>query len=447
MTHNLLGAILLKAVFPILLSFTAIALVACGQDVPFMSDEQRLTENQTLTMSPSSISKARLMRIETVLQEEVDAGIRAGFVAMVAKDGEVVYQTAVGMADRENGVPMAEDTRFHIMSMTKAITTIAIMQLVEKGYILLNDPVSRYIPAFADMQVATSHSRKADGTFETEPLARPLTIHHLLTHTAGFGSPVITTTELEKHNEQKSPFLLAEGSLSARIDLLAALPLFEQPGEKFRYGYGLDVAGRIVEIVSGQSLEDYFQDKLFKPLGMKDTGFFFDESDLDRLAVVYDVNQDGKLIPLQLGPKAKGLGWMPGGAGLVSTADDYMRFYLMLLNKGEWEGKRVLSPASIRLMFQRSLPRSAGYQAVGSINEAYGATFGLGGDVLEHSGQRSEMGAVGEWGWFGYLNTDAFLNPGNELAVIVMSQQVPEGAPTSRAINLVKAIAYGAVEN
>ena len=436
----------MKTLFHIILSFTIVALTACGEGAPVIGVEQQSNDSQVSDVPlTNKISKKRLNRIDAVLQEEVDAGIRAGFVAMVAKDGEAVYQTAVGMADRENGVPMAVDTRFRIMSMTKAVTTVAIMQLVEEGYVLLSDPVSNYLPAFANIQVVTSPTMKPDGSFETEPLERPMTIHHLLTHTAGFAAGWERKTDLDRYYSENS-LHQAKGDLAARIDLLTTFPLAEQPGEKFLYSYGLDVAGRIVEIVSGKSLEAYFQDKIFKPLGMKDTEFFFDASDFNRLAVVYDVDEEGKLIPAA-GPNDQALGWMPGGAGLVSTAGDYARFFMMLLNGGEFDGKRLLSPVSINLMLQRNIPRSAGYRAIDSIAEAGGSTFGLGGDVLETPGLRGEMGTVGEWGWFGYFNTRAFLSPSNELIVIVMSQQLPVGAPKSRAGKLVKAIAYGAVEN
>jgi len=431
-------------------------LAGCGESTTSLKTDQTSNDNQAAAMSPrGNISKARLMRIQTVLQEEVDAGIRAGFVAMVAKDGEIVYQTAVGMADRENRVPMAVDTRFRIASMTKAVTTVALMQLVEEGAVLLSDPASKYIPALADMQVVTSQSFKVDGTFETVPLKRPITLHHLLTHTAGFGyaGGGGAKTDLDKFYIDNNLYQTQKGDLATRVAHLMTLPLYDQPGDKYRYSYATDVVGRIVEVASGKPLEVYFQENIFRPLDMKDTEFFFDESDFNRLAVVYDVDENGSLIRAagkyraMLAPNDIAHGWLSGGGGLLSSARDYTRFFMMLLNEGELDGARLLSPVSISLMLQRNIATTAGFGASGTTYEAFGSTLGLGGYVLERPGLSGEMGAEGQWGWGGGLNTSAFLSPDNELAVIVMSQQISDGAPKSRAGRLVKAIAYGAIED
>ena len=436
----------LQVIWPIIF-FT---LVGCSAETaPNEKKPLTRTKVSNSVIDTTGISKARLERVQVVLQKEVDEGIRAGFVAIIAKDGDIVYQAAVGMADRENDIPMTVNTRFRIASMTKAITTVALMQLVEEGSVLLSDPVSKYIPAFADMQVATSQKAKADGTFESVPLKRPITLHHLLTHTSGlnYGSE---ETDLDKlYNENN--LNLIEGDLAARIDRLTTLPLYEQPGEKFRYGYSIDVAGLVVEVVSGKSLETYFNNKIFEPLGMEDTEFFLDESDFDRLAVVYDIDDKGQLVPATKDPSLpapndKAQGWMSGGDGLVSSPNDYMRFFLMLLNEGELDGERLLSPVSVSLMLQRNIPSSAGHVADGATYDASGFAFGLGGYVLEQPGLGGEVGVAGQWGWGGYYSTSSFLSPSNELAVIVMSQQLPWNETGSRASGLVKAIAYGALE-
>ena len=396
---------------------------------------------------PSGISTDRLEQIAGVLQEDIDSGLRAGYVAMVAKNGKVVYEVAAGMADREAGTPMAVETRFRIASMTKAVTTVAVMQLVEEGAVLLSDPVSKFIPAFADMRVAKSQKAKGDQSFKTEPLKRPITVHHLLTHTSGLDYGFVPNTDLDKLYNEKNIYK-SDGDLAARIDQLTSLPLYEQPGEKYRYSYGVDVAGRIVEIASGKTLEDFMRERIFEPLEMKDTEFFLDESDFDRLAVTYDVDGQGKLVragddPYFPPPNAEAQGWMSGGAGLVSTSSDYMRFLLMMLNEGELDGARILSPASVALMLQRHLPAKAMYSD-GFNSEGY--TFGLGGYVIERPGLRGEVAAAGQWGWGGYYDTMAFISPADELAVITLSQQLPWRRPPSRVQGRVKAISYGALE-
>lgn len=421
----------------------ALVLSACDTGHTSSDIQHSAAPNQAPSaLNTLGISIPHLERIETILQQEVDEGIRAGFVAMVAKDGEIVYQTAVGMADRENNIAMSKDTRFRIASMTKAITTVALMQLVENGSVLLSDPVSKYIPGFSDMVVATSHESKADGTFETIALKHPITLHHLLTHTSGLDYAFEPKTDLDRRYNESNLYR-AEGDLSNRINALTSLPLYEQPGEKYRYSYGIDVAGLVVEVVSGKTLEIYFRENIFEPLEMKDTEFFIDQTDFERLAVVYDADVEGQLIratndSFLLAPNEKGQGWMSGGGGLVSSTNDYMRFYLMLLNKGQLGGKRLLSPASVSLMFQRNLQAGVEFSS--------GSTFGLGGFVVEHPGMNGAFGEIGDWGWGGYYGTSATLSPSKNLAVIVMSQQLPWSAPISRASSLVQTIAFGALD-
>ena len=417
-----------------------LVLSACDKSENSSGDQQTTVQDQNQrSLISQGIPTPDLERIQTVLKQEVDKGIRAGFVAMVAKDGEIVYQTSVGMADRENNIAMTENTRFRIASMTKAITTAALMQLVESGTVLLNDPVSRYIPAFANMKVASTQEAKADGTFKTIALDRPITLHHLLTHTAGLPySPQQSKTDLDDLYK-KSHLDRAEGDLGDRINLLTTLPLYNQPGEKFRYGYGTDVAGRVIEIASEKSLDTYFRENIFEPLKMTNTEFFLDGGNYKDLAVIYDVDKGGRLIRATddswlLAPNEKGQEWLSGGGGLISTTSDYMRFYLMLLNKGSLDGKRLLSPASVNLMLERNLK-------VG-VDFANGSTFGLGGSVLEQPGVSGSIGATGDWGWGGYYGTSAILSPSKNLAVIVMAQQLPSDAPTSRAHALVQTITF-----
>ena len=404
--------------------------------------------------SPNNqISVERLNRIEGVLQEDVEAGLRSGYAVMVAKDGEVVYQTYVGMADREQNIVMSDDTRFRIASMTKAVTTTAILQLVEDGKLLLSDPVAKYIPAFASIRVATSHTAAEDGSFATEELKRPITIHHLLTHTDGFDYSFIPMSDLAMRHASLNPYR-QEGDLAARVEKLTSLPLFEQPGEKYRYGFGTDIAGRVVEVVSGLTLEDFMKERIFNPLGMKDTEFFLDESDFERLAMVYSVNADGDMAatsadPFKPVPNSTGQGWMSGGGGLISTTSDYTRFLMMLLNEGELGGVRILSPSSVELMLQRSISDDVlnpERHSTPDLARTPGAALGLGGYVIEEPGLYGSLAAKGQWGWEGYYDSSAFISPEDELAVVIMAQHSPWEKPPSRAKGRVKAIVYGALE-
>ncbi|MBB5518310.1 serine hydrolase domain-containing protein [Amphiplicatus metriothermophilus] len=425
----------------ILASFAAIALTACAGETPAPESAAASVDQAR------GISQDRLARIEAVLQDEVDAGKRAGFVAVVAHRGKIVYETAVGLADRENAVPMSQATRFRIASMTKPLVTAALMQLVEDGEVLLSDPVSRYIPAFAEARVALSHERDENGEIPTEPLKRPITVHHVLTHMGGIGYLFDYETDLGRLYLDNNLYFM-EGDLAARVARLAELPLYEQPGEVWRYSYGTDIAGRIVEVASGQTLEAFMRARLFEPLGMSDTEFFLDESDLDRLAVVYAFDEEGRLVPSKGGdfapdPNAGGFGWASGGAGLVATARDYMRFCLMLLNGGELDGARVLSPATVRLMLEPHAPVEATFDEWRRSN----TTFALGGYIIRSPGLTGSTDAPGQWGWGGYYDTSFFISPADDLAVAVMAQREPGPRdPGSRAGELVKAIAFGALE-
>ncbi len=404
------------------------------------------TENVENNMTPG------LSRIEGVLKEEIEAGLRAGFSVMIAKDNKIVYEKSVGMADREKNIPISDETRFRIASMTKAVTTVAVMQLVESGKVLLSDPVATYIPAFANMRVATSHTANADGSFETEELKRPITVHHLLTHTEGLDYSFIPSSDLAAAHFANNPYG-HNGDLASRVEKFSSLPLFEQPGEKYRYGYGTDIAGRVVEIASGMSLEDYMREHIFMPLGMTNTEFFLDQTDFERLATTYSVDKAGNLLPTEVDPikpppNKVGQGWMSGGGGLISTTRDYMQFLLMLLNKGEWNGERVLSPASVTLMLQRQVADHALQPELHptlDLPRSPGASLGLGGYVIEHPGLVGAIHSTGQWGWEGYYDTSFFISPADNLAVILMAQHSPWERPESRAKQRVRAIAYGAL--
>ncbi len=396
----------------------------------------------------NSIDKAFLNHIDPVLQAEVDDGVRAGFVAAVVTRDGVAYKKAFGKADLFNDKDMTTDTRFRIASMTKPIISVAVMQLVDRGAIRLNDPVEQFIPAYANPQVAVSKTRNADGSFETRPAKRSITIHDLLTHTAGIGYVFSTASDLDKAYFDAN-LLVTEGDLKARIDQIAALPLLTEPGEIWNYSYSIDILGYIIEAASGVSLETYLMENIFTPLGMTGTEFFIDESDFEGAAIVVEFNEAGEMVrsggsALSSPVNDEAFGIASGGAGLVSNVDDYARFMRMLLNDGELDGARILSPATVRLMMQDHTPMNARPEPWKNI----GMTFGLGGYLILEPGYMGNYAAKGDWGWAGYWDTHFFVNREENLGVILLAQTQPgPHMSPSRAEDLMKSIAYGAQRN
>jgi CubicO group peptidase (beta-lactamase class C family) len=353
----------------------------------------------------------------------------ASAVALVARGGKTVYLRSVGMRDREAGVTMTPDTIFRIASMTKPITSVAVLMLYEEGHFQLGDPVSRFVPEFKDAKVLAEPSLDAD----VIAAERQVTIRHLLTHTSGLAyhwDEVLGTRYKEAgitHGLLEDDDLLGED-----MPKLAAVPLLHQPGEKWTYGLSTDVLGRVVEVVSGMSLADFFRERIFEPLRMKDTGFYLPEEKVARLAAVYGPDPEGGLKRLgdgilgdapmtytttypHEGPKK----YYSGGGGLCSTVGDYARFAQMLLNGGELDGARLLSPKTVELMTA---------DHVGELSEDFG--FGLGVSVRRSLRESGELGSVGTFGWGGFWYTTFFIDPEEELIGVCMAQLYPSGGAT-----------------
>ncbi len=331
------------------------------------------------TGSGDAVDHQRLEAIKTALDAEVANGIRAGFVAGVATRRGDVFTTASGMADRENNLPMTAMTRFRIASMTKPIITAAVMQLVDRGVIALDDPVSRYVPAYADARVAMAMEPDETGEIPTRAPSRPITVLDLLTHTAGIGYLFNNQTALDRLYLEGNIYR-TEGTLEERIARIARLPLYTDPGVEWRYSYSMDVAGLLIENATGEPLEAWLKANLFEPLGMSDTEFFVDATDFGGLAVVYEFGADGKMRragggDLSTSPNDEAFGFASGGGGLVSTVGDYLRFCVMLLRGGEIGGARVLSRDAVGQMMSDNLPAGA----VNNLWEKDYASFGLGG--------------------------------------------------------------------
>lgn len=386
-----------------------------------------------------------LRTIQQALDAEVDGGVRAGFVAgFVTRDGEARL-VAAGMANRETGAPMTIETRFRIASMTKPIITAAIMQLVDRGVLTLEDPVARYIPAYAEARVALTEEPDAGGRFETRPPTRAVTIHDLLTHTAGIGYVFDRASTLDRVYVEAN-LLTTQGTLAERIDRIARLPLYDDPGKEWRYSYSIDIAARIIEVATGEPIEAYLKEHLLDPLGMADTEFFLDHTDFDRVATVYEFDADGKLaaagdIDLAGDINKDGFGVASGGAGLVSSAPDYLRFCLMMLRGGDAEGGRVLSKESVQRMMADNLAPGANAR----LWERDSASFGLGGTVVIDATRATGAAVNGEWGWTGHFDTWFVVNPEDGVAAVVLSQTNPGPTmPMSRARARVKSVAYEA---
>jgi CubicO group peptidase (beta-lactamase class C family) len=373
--------------------------------------------------SATGFSAERLDRIRPMLQRYVDEGRIAGIVTMVLRDGIVVQQTAVGWADKEARKPMREDTLFRIASQTKALTSVAVLQLIEEGKLSLSLPVSEIIGSFAKTSVVVSK----DGATNLVPVKRPITIRDLLTHTAGISYGTQPDIAAQYQAKGLGPaagngwyFADKNEPVCDAMERLGTLPFVAQPGEAFVYGYNTDVLGCVVERVSGQTLDQYFKARIIDPLGMTDTFFYVPTNKRERLATVYQsVNGRAERAP----EGARGQGsyvdgprrGYSGGAGLVSTAKDYARFLEMIRRDGELDGRRYLSPRSVALMRTNQ---------VGQLHSPDGIGFGYGFQTLERYGANG-METPGSFGWAGAYGTQYRIDPKERLVTVVMLQLMP----------------------
>jgi CubicO group peptidase (beta-lactamase class C family) len=367
----------------------------------------------------------RLTRIDSLLQRAVDRSEIAGAVALVLKDGQPVYEKAFGWADREAKRRMTTDAIFRIASQTKALTSVAVMSLVEEGKISLGDPVSRFIPDFEHTTVAV----KSDTGRAIVPARRRITIRDLLTHTAGISygtdtlvSPLYAAAGLGPAAgwgwytaDKKEPICLT-------MERLATLPFVAQPGERFVYGYNTDILGCVVERVAGAPLDEVIRTRITGPLGMKDTHFFLPPEKKARLAAVYLNGSDMKVTRAPDGPRGQGdyvdgpRRSFSGGAGLLSTARDYGRFLQMLLNGGTLDGVRILGPKTVALMTTNQ---------TGTLYSQTGQGFGLGFSILEQPGADGRIESVGTFGWGGAYGSTYDVDPKEHLVLAFMIQLLP----------------------
>jgi CubicO group peptidase (beta-lactamase class C family) len=369
----------------------------------------------------AAFSRERLARIDSLLQQYVEENRIAGAVALVLHDGKPVYERAVGWSDKEAGVRMSTDTIFRIASQSKAITSAAILALVEEGKIGLTDPVGNFIPSFKKTTVVAAGGK---------PVAakRPISIQDLLTHTAGISYGTDASVASVYQAKGLGP---AAGNgwytadkdepICETMERLGTLPFVAQPGEAFVYGYNTDILGCVVEKASGMPLDEFVRTRITKPLGLKDTRFYIPVSERNRLATVYASGPDGRIVRAPEGSKGQGSyiegprKSFSGGAGLTSTARDYARFLEMIRNGGALQGVRILSPRTVELMTTNQS---------GTLHSTTGLGFGLGFETVDRYGA-SGMASVGAFGWSGAYGTTYQVDPKSHTVIVMMIQLMP----------------------
>jgi CubicO group peptidase (beta-lactamase class C family) len=403
-------------------------------------DPAPVSNPQVLGFSPS-----RLARIAAWQQTQVDAGAFSGAIAAIARNGKVAYLRAVGFSNRARTIPLNEDAIFRIASMTKPVTSVAAMMLVEEGSLDLAAPVYRYLPELKDMMVAVETRNPVTGDTELarEPQKRPMTVEDLLRHTAGLAGGVDTRMGRLYESLYESLFTDSlsrrDKTLADLVSALAKLPLAHQPGEVWEYsgGVGYDVLARVIEVASGQPFDQFLESRLFKPLGMVDTGFWVPPEKLARLI--------DSPVGVRVWDFTKPTKFFAGSGGLVSTATDYLRFCQMLLNAGELDSVRILKAETVRRMTKDALPsdiRSAG-NFDGFVRPWGGSTFGLGVAVRSDAASSLVPGSVGSFSWDGVWGTYFWVDPAEQLIAVQLIQVAPgRGGAFQR---MFRQLTYGAL--
>lgn len=360
----------------------------------------------------AGISSERLKRFDNFIKSEINNGNIPGAVALVYRNGEVVHQAALGYKSVTDKTPMKSDDLFYIQSMTKPIITAAFMMLYEEGHFQLTDPVSKYLPAFKDMRVAKNVSEGKD--VETVPANKPITIAHLLTHTSGL-SHGIGSSNLDR-DIGKSQYGQPYQTIADRVNNLATLPLVGQPGEQWYYSAAPDVLSVLIEKFSGMSTNDFLTERIFKPMGMKDTGYNLTKAQQARVVKVHQKNDQGALVVSANQPKMEGVTVWSGVNALYSTAADYLIFCQMLMNGGKWKDKQLLSRKTVELMTANH---------TGKLFDRPGEGFGLGVAVVTDVTETKGLGSTGLYYWSGAFNTHFFIDPKEKIIAIWLTQLNP----------------------
>lgn len=385
-----------------------------------------------MTTRPEAVglSSERLARVDDVTHAYVDKGKLPGVQTLVSRGGELVHHDCYGWADVQAQVAATPETIYRIYSMTKPITSVGLMMLYEAGVFLLENPVSRFLPEFADMQVWDGGTADAP---QTRPALRPVTVHDVLTHlsglTYGFHYQHPLDELYRRHGlgdfAQEPDYDLAEG-----IARLATLPLLFDPGTRWNYSMSTDVCGRLIEVMSGQPLDQYLQTRIFEPLGMVDTGFSAPEEDLGRCCPLYIRGGDGQLQAMaRAETMVRPPQFLGGGGGLVGTGVDYLRFCHLLRNGGELDGTRLLGPRTLEYMARNHLPGGQLLNDLGQSTFAEvamdGMGFGLGFGIVEDAAALRNLSSEGEYSWGGAASTAFWIDPAEDICVVFMTQLLP----------------------
>lgn len=406
----------MRTLIALLFTFSSITAYAQTESVEY---SQFLEESSP---AEAGMSAERLLRIDDMLQHAVTLKQIPGAVALVARNGKIVYHKAFGMADNRDGRELKKDDIFRIASQTKAITATAVMMLWEEGKFRLDDPISRYLPDFNDPEVLGTFNAE-DTTYTTVPAENQMTIRHLLTHTSGIGYGVIDSDERFRMIYEKAGvtdlFTTEDITIEENVKKLAGLPLHHNPGEVYTYSEGLDVLGYFVEVMSGMPLDEFFRTRIFEPLEMNDTWFYLPEPKQQRLVTLqYKEDEVWEPYPITFYdpeyPIKGAKRFFSGGAGLSGTAKDYATFLQMYLNKGELNGTRLLSRTTVNFMMKNQTG-----DLFGDPGRDYGLAFGIVNRQGETEGGR---GSTGTFDWGGYFNTQYFADPQEKVIGILFKQ-------------------------
>ncbi len=404
--------------------------------------------------APDSVglSASRLARVDAALKPYIDNKQLAGAVVAVARKNKTVYMKSFGAADVDSNKAMTEDAIFRIASMTKPVTSVAVMMLYEEGKFLLDDPISKFIPEFKEPKVLT-----ADG--KTVPAKREITIRDLLRHTSGisyrfWGKPIAEVYEKAGIFDGLAP---TEGTIAEMTKRIAAQPLHNQPGEAWEYGLNTDVLGYLVEIASGMPLDKFFKERIFNPLKMTDTQFYVSDAQKNRVVSLYTPGEKGGIVkapdaPTRWGqlifsaavPYSNQRTYFSGGGGLSSTANDYLRFTQLFLNGGQLDGTRLLSRKSVELMGMNHIGDISVWtyvspSAVGNLGDKFGLGFGVRSDA-----GMNELGSTGEYMWAGIFNTRFWIDPKEQLSIVMLGQIIPRNPEIEAKVH---AAVYQAIQD
>jgi CubicO group peptidase (beta-lactamase class C family) len=387
----------------------------------------------TVDAAPEEVglSSPQLARVSAWAERLVESGKLAGVTTMVARRGRTVHLHSCGLANRETGQAMAADTIVRIYSMTKPLTSVAVMMLYEEGHFQLDDPVSRFLPCFTDMRVFAGGQR---GKVDTAPAHRPITIRDLLTHTSGLTYGFMQSTLVDGlYRDGGIDFQTAECSLGALVERAAALPLLAQPGAEWNYSIATDVLGHLVAVIAGEPFGDHLRRRVIEPLGMVDTDFYVPATKHQRFAALYGKSASGGVTLVDDPATSRYLApreLCSGGGGLVGTAADYMRFCRFMLGRGELDGVRLLGRKTVELMTSNHLRGDMAAMGMPRFSESTyeGIGFGLGFSVMLDPARAQIVGTPGEFAWGGAASTAFWVDPAEDMAVVLLTQLLPSSA-------------------